>query len=112
MREVKPVLFLYHHDAPLEALQEIRAGIEEEGVLYELAEQTEQDEKRLAYHAANHSPLHVGIGVTVHGAALQAKNRPEDRPLFYLSGADRRACRILGQNAARAVKGCVFICPS
>ncbi|MCL2572409.1 MAG: glycerol dehydratase reactivase beta/small subunit family protein [Defluviitaleaceae bacterium] len=99
------MLHIYEANASPEALKEICAGLEEEGILYSIFSKTSADVKTLAFDAANHSKLRVGIGIAVSTAALQIRNCPIDKPVFLID-SDYRA---LGTNAGRAVKGGVFV---
>lgn len=104
----KPSITIYKANANPIALSEICAGLEEEGVLYEVVNISYSDVKTLAYNAANHSKLRVGIGITNESAALQLKNLPIDKPIFTIELGTHQAypcCRKLGTNAARAIKG-------
>jgi len=133
----KPAVLIYESDACKMALTEICAGLEEESVPYaiysgctvsldEYDQQQSQNvmhckSKTLAYAAANHSRVHIGIGITPSAAAMQIKNCHIDKPVLYiilqeqesqkLSNQDiyKQSLRRLGTNAARAVKGSVFI---
>jgi len=119
----------------LDALKEICAGLEEEGVLYaifsghpdttdDLTSKASDATKAsiqtyhaidianariLAHNAANHSRLHVGIGINGKSAAMQMRNCPADKPVFQIETDNPREYRNLGTNAARAVKGVMFI---
>lgn len=86
-------------------LKEIVAGIEEEGVLYTTIDVEENsDPIDLAVKAANMSPVEVGIGLQNNTAVLTVV-KLNNRPLFYTD----EKYRVIGQNAARYVKGRPFI---
>jgi len=105
----KPLVCIFENDAKPELLKEVCAGLEEEGVLFGVFAQSEADVKTLAYNAAAQSLLNVGIGITMSGAVMQMKNFSIDKPIFNISGETGRDYRTLGANAARAVKGGVFV---
>ena len=120
----KPAIHLYTTDAHLPALAEICAGLEEEGVPWALRqmetdapsmegnashwdgamEKIPPSAKDLAYQAAQDSVLEVGIGLTTEAIALQIRRVPKEKPVFYFANPTARQCRVLGTNAARAVK--------
>ena len=107
----KPAVYIYENNATAQILKEICAGLEEEGVLYAISSKENVSTPTLAYAAANHSPLQVGIGITAHAAALHMRNCPAERPVFTLEAAHAspQDYRKLGTNAARAVKGGRFV---
>ena len=104
----EPAVYIYERNASHEALIEICAGLEEEGVPYAVYKMEENDVNHLAYNAANQSPLNVGIGITSSEAALQIENCRIENPVFHIQ-IEPNYCRRLGINGARAVKGGVFI---
>jgi len=109
---MKPSITIYEANANPVALSEICAGLEEEGMLYEVIKTSNYGVKTLAHNAANHSSLRVGIGINQESAALQIKNLPTDKPIFTIEIGSYQAypcCRSLGTNAARAVKGNKFV---
>jgi len=108
---MRPVVFIYETGVDAVYLSEICAGLEEEGVPFAVCHNNHDDEKKLAFDAANHSRLHVGIGITAEAAALQIRNCQPEKPIFFigLHGATNADLRKLGTNAGRAVKGGVFI---
>jgi propanediol dehydratase-reactivating factor small subunit len=94
------------HPGCEEALREICAGIEEEGMHSRTIALEATDATALAYEAAARSPLLVGVGVEqgelcVHVAAL-----PADTPLERRrASSSEPACqRHVGHNAARFAK--------
>ena len=60
----KPSIFIYTYEPDREDLKEILAGIEEEGVLYEVYEKEQESVEKLAFEAANDSMLGSGIGIS------------------------------------------------
>ena len=106
----KPSVYIYESGAVTESLNEICAGLEEEGIPWEIFSSDENNAKSLAHTAANHSRLRVGIGITAKTAALQMRNLPIDKPIFIIDiDDDLTSLRRLGINAARAVKGGMFV---
>ena len=98
---------IYVRDADEDFLREVCAGIEEEGVLYQI-QSHEGDLDTLAYDAANASMLGSGIGI--HGArlAMQMQRLPKRQNVFELDTPTFRQCRNLGANSARAIKKLPF----
>jgi len=108
----KPTVHIYDTNANPAHLSEICAGLEEEGIPFTLTKEAKDDVLTLAHKAANHSRLRVGIGITAKAAALQIRNCPIDKPVFLIeisTSTPNPHFRKLGTNAARAVKGGVFI---
>lgn len=94
------------HPGCEQALHEVCAGIEEEGMRFLAVELAAADAAALAHQAAMRSQVLVGVGIDqgelcAHFAAL-----PADAPLERLKeGSDEPACqRHIGHNAARLVK--------
>ena len=108
----KPAVHIYETHANPAYLLEICAGLEEEGIPYAIGNINHGDVKALAFEAASHSRLRVGIGITCDEAALQIRNCPADKPVFIFNIEPSLAnsqLRKLGTNAAKAVKGGVFV---
>ena len=107
---MKPSVYIYQFMATPAVLSEICAGLEEEGVMFSYFPGETDDIKALAHNAANHSQLHVGIGINKTNAAMQIRNCPAGKPVFTIGpNASPADYRKLGTNAARAVKGGVFV---
>lgn len=103
----KPGVLIYTNGADPDILHEICAGIEEEGVLYEIAEMTaELDE--LSFRAASDSILGSGVGIKGKQAAMQMSLLPQGQNVFELNHPTFMQCRTLGANSARAVKKLSF----
>jgi hypothetical protein len=98
---IRPEIVILTYRPDKEALKELLAGIEEEGVLYKVAFETiDESENDLGYKAARVSQIETGIGLYEKNAALYIQRIPE-KPLLITY----QSHRILGQNAARYVKG-------
>ena len=103
----KPSIFIYTYNADQKLLKEICAGIEEEGVLYEIHErQGELDS--LAFDAAAESILGSGIGICGSKVAMQMKRLEKGHNVFELNDPEAWQCRSLGANSARAIKKMPF----
>ncbi len=89
-------------------VKEMCAGIEEEGLLYEVKRHYYGVLDELAYNAANESVLGCGIGVEGSKTVLTFRNMAKGEHVFSLEKATFSQCRKLGANAARAVKRVPF----
>jgi hypothetical protein len=104
----KPSIFLYTFRPDRAIIKEICAGIEEEGVLFEIVEKEASSADQLAFDAANDSILGSGIGITGKDAVMQMASLPIGKNVFTLRNASDQAYRILGENSARAIKKMPF----
>ena len=104
----KPSIFLYTCDGNCAIIKEICAGIEEEGVLYEIFEKDVSDLDSLAFDAANDSILGSGIALVGRDAAMQMRTLPKGKNVFIMRNASLEAYRTLGANSARAIKKLPF----
>lgn len=103
----KPAVLLYCHEPDVDYLKEICAGIEEEGVLFQILNR-EDDMDSLAYQAAKDSMLGVGIGIDGRRIAMQMNHVPKGKNIFELHAPAFWQCRNLGANSARAIKKMPF----
>lgn len=103
----KPAIIIYTHEADEDLLREVCAGIEEEGVLYEIHTR-EGELDALAYEAAKESMLGSGIGISGQRIAMQMDRVPIGRNVFELNSPRFWQCRNIGSNSARAVKKMPF----
>lgn len=103
----KPAVLLYCHEPDVDYLKEICAGIEEEGVLFQILNK-EDDMDSLAYQAAKDSMLGVGIGIAGRRIAMQMNHVPKGKNIFELHAPAFWQCRNLGANSARAIKKMPF----
>ena len=103
----KPAVLLYCHEPDVDYLKEICAGIEEEGVLFQILNR-EDDMDSLAYQAAKDSMLGVGIGIDGRRIAIQMNHVPKGKNIFELHAPAFWQCRNLGANSARAIKKMPF----
>lgn len=103
----KPSIIIYCREADEDLLREVCAGIEEEGVLYQvLSHEGELD--TLAYDAARESMLGSGIGIHGVHLAMQMQRLPKGKNVFELNAPRFWQCRNLGANSARAIKKMPF----
>ncbi len=106
----KPTIVIYTHGGSTQLLREICAGIEEEGVLYEITDHESGTASTLSEMACRASMLGVGIGLDGNGASLHIKgmnvHQSEDETTALLSHTtlDPEKARALGTNSARVIK--------
>ena len=94
------------HPGCAEALREICAGIEEEGMQSRTIALPTTNATALAYEAATRSPLLVGVGVAQGELCIHVAALPADTPLERRNASPHeRGCqRHIGHNAARLAK--------
>ena len=106
----KPTIVIYTHTADEQLLREVCAGIEEEGVLYEVAPHAYGTAEVLSEQACDASMLGVGIGMDSRVLSLHIKGMnyrhgdQEKTALFFLRSPNAAAARALGSNGARVIK--------
>ena len=103
----KPAVLIYADHPDEDLLRELLAGIEEEGVLYQVTDQA-GDPDDLAWEAAKASMLGSGIGIRGRQLAMQMAGLPRRKNVFELNDSGFWQCRNLGANSARAVKKMPF----
>ena len=103
----KPAIIIYTNEPDEDLLREVCAGIEEEGVLYQV-QSHEGDLDTLAFEAAKESMLGSGIGITGARLAMQMERLPKGKNVFELNMPRFWQCRNLGANSARAIKKMPF----
>lgn len=104
----KPSIFIYTNDADEDFLREICAGIEEEGVFFEVIPQENTDLHTLAFEAAKDSMMGSGIGIKYVDVALQMRGLPKGRNIESYHMPTYEQCRKIGANSARAIKKMAF----
>lgn len=100
----KPTIFIYTCQPDRAVLKEVCAGMEEEGILFEVFEQKEADLAQLAWQAAQDSMLGSGVGISGMDAAFSMGGLPPRRCVQVCRNGKREQCRSLGANSARAIK--------
>ncbi len=100
----RPSVFIYTNQADPALLKEICAGIEEEGVFFEVLPSEIKDQDELADRAANDSMTGSGIGVSGNNVAFIMKGLKKGSNIDVLNTPDGRELRRIGANSARAVK--------
>jgi hypothetical protein len=105
MRSKRPVLKVLVTKDSKCFLKEVLAGIEEEGVLYEVETREYGFAKELATIAASESLLETGIGIDEKFVSITVCKFPKNESLKSYSCLNKDMLRIAGCNAARIVKG-------
>ena len=94
----------------MQLLREICAGIEEEGILYEIMSDKEGTASALSVKACEASMLGVGIGLCGDDVSLHIKGmnirhgENEMTTLLSHTAPDMTTARALGANGARVIK--------
>ena len=82
----KPSIFIYTHLADEAILREVCAGVEEEGVFYEITEFPDECMEKLSYKAARDSMLGSGIGIFGTAVCLKMRGLEKGRNIeAYIS---------------------------
>lgn len=104
----RPSIFIYTHEADPAVLKEVCAGIEEEGVFYDISEMPDECMLKLAYKAARDSMLGSGIGIFRTAICLKMRGLEKGKNIESYLHPDKRQCRNVGANSARAIKKLPF----
>lgn len=100
----KPTIFIYTCQPDRAVLKEVCAGMEEEGIFFEVFEQKEPELSELAWQAARDSMLGSGVGISGMDAAFSMRGLPRRRCVQICRNGNREICRKLGANSARVIK--------
>ena len=103
----RPGIFIYSHQGDSGILREICAGIEEEGLFYEIIDKQGSIDE-LAYQASAESMLGCGIGIIKNKVAMQMQPLPQGNHIFAVENPSPEQSRALGANSARGVKRMPF----
>jgi len=104
----KPTILIYAVEPHRDLLKEICAGIEEEGVLFEVLYKENMDIDSLTFESAQDSILGTGIGIHGDEAAISLRSLPKGKHVFVIEKPSLCQARNLGANAARSVKRMPF----
>ncbi len=104
----KPTILIYATEPEEALLEEICAGMEEEGIPFTIVRKEAMDFDSLCLDSANDSVLGAGIGILRSQAALHLRLLPKGKQLFSVINPTLPQARCLGANAARAVKRIPF----
>ncbi|MCP2240310.1 glycerol dehydratase reactivase beta/small subunit family protein [Thermoanaerobacterium thermosaccharolyticum] len=105
MEFIIPQIVIFSNTENRDLINEVIAGIEEEGALYRLAANECTDVVKMAYDAAKASVLGVGIGILGDLICLHSKNLEIMEPLILSKKDKNFSPMLIGCNAARYVKG-------
>lgn len=100
----KPSIFIYTHLADEAILREVCAGVEEEGVFYEITEFPDECMEKLSYKAARDSMLGSGSGIFGTAVCLKMRGLEKGRNIEAYLSPTKEQCRKVGANSARAIK--------
>ncbi len=100
----KPTILIYTVRPDAALLRELCAGMEEEGVLYELVPATVGELSVLARAASLSSTLGTGLALCERSAALYTRGAPDSVPVLLRENMTEDVARALGQSAARLIK--------
>ncbi|WP_157950053.1 glycerol dehydratase reactivase beta/small subunit family protein [Vallitalea okinawensis] len=98
----QPVIIIYY-DKDTRLLREVKAGIEEESVYYEVLKYEGLNCEALASEASRNSLLGIGIGIRYKEINLSVDKISD--PLIKVPNAELKEARLIGCNAARYAKG-------
>lgn len=104
----KPSIFIYVNRPDADVLREVCAGIEEEGVFYDIKEMEADSLDNLAWRAAGDSMLGSGIGMIGRSIALQIRGLEKGHNIVSHQEPEAIQSRNLGANSARAIKKLAF----
>jgi len=87
-------------------LKQLLAGIEEEGIPYEINTVNGDQLLTITHKAALYSRMGVGIGINKNRVMLHYSKLKVDKPIFdgNLDGYIKETARYIGNNAARLYK--------
>lgn len=92
-----------------ETLSQLRYGIEEEAIPFEVIPESGQGAVSLAWEASRASRLEVGLGLDNDLLVLHFGKLDRDKPVFQISARSPETdVRAMGANAARLVKKMPF----
>jgi hypothetical protein len=100
----KPTILIFTVRPDEALLRELCAGMEEEGVLYDVIAQPSGDATALAATASGMSMLGSGVGLVGRSMALHIKGMTTQSPLLGYADATGEQAREIGANAARVIK--------
>lgn len=105
MKSKSPVIVVFVTKEGECFLKQVLAGIEEEGVPYEVEREQYGTSSELATGAAFQSLLETGIGIDEEFASITICKLPRNKALQSYRCLDNDKLRLVGNNAARIIKG-------
>lgn len=100
----RPSIYIYTESPDEAILKELCAGIEEEGVFYEITGFLGQELRELTWKAANDSMLGAGVGVKGSSVAFMLRGLKPGQYVDYYAYPSKEESRRIGANSARAIK--------
>lgn len=100
----KPTILIFTVRPDETLLREICAGIEEEGVLYDVIAQPSGEASTLSAMASGMSMLGSGLALVERSIALHIKGMSDRSPLLGFADATPETARRAGANSARVIK--------
>ena len=85
-------------------VEEISYGIEEEGLMFNIASTEAENIFEAAIGSAQSSATGAAVGIGKDFIVIMDKKAKDKRPVLLYNGCDPYLCRIAGQNAARLAK--------
>lgn len=104
----KPTVLIYVIEPDNDLLREICAGLEEEGMLFDIVIKVDTNLETLCFESANDSILGSGIGVIGNEIGFSLRSLPIGRMVYSYKEPTSIQARNLGANAARGVKRLPF----
>ncbi len=104
----KPTIMIYTARPDAALLREICAGIEEEGVLFEITAAIAGDATVLAAAASEASVLGTGVALCGSTIALHIKGMERGKAVLRYENATSEQARDAGANSARVIKRLPF----
>jgi hypothetical protein len=104
----KPTIMIYTARPDAALLREVCAGIEEEGVLFEVVSAMVGDATILAAAASDASMLGSGVAVCGTTVALHIKGMEKGKTVLSYAAATPEQARDAGANSARVIKRLPF----
>lgn len=104
----KPTIMIYTARPDAALLREICAGIEEEGVLFEITAAIAGEATVLAAAASEASVLGIGVALCGNTIALHIKGMERGRSVLRYDNATQTQARDAGANSARVIKRLPF----
>ena len=100
----KPTILIFTVRPDEALLCELCAGIEEEGVLYDVIAQPSGEASALSAQASGMSMLGAGLALVGRATALHIKGMTSQSPLLGYVDTTESQARDIGANGARVIK--------
>jgi hypothetical protein len=104
----KPSIVVICNDCLDSDLEELLAGIEEEGVPYKVYKNSFQNVNDECIRAVNMSSLDMGIVITLKNIFILSRDMINQDYLFKSLNYNKENLRLMGSHAGRFVKGIQF----